>query len=196
MIWAIREIWLLYLPHFFLLLWVKTGIHRRARIRTHPGAYKHSDVWPIGEWISRGRSQESPFSESLLGNHEAHYRLRTSGCTIHKLKNSSFKISSWMLDCFIMGIMHLISKNTRCPVKFEFRINSVYFVARICLMHYLRLIFFHLTTFHAVESQEVSGSFTSVNTEGSKRILKPRGACGVFGTVLWRVSWSFWGPLY
>lgn len=37
-------------------------------------------------------------------------------------------------------------------------------------MHHLHLIFFHLTTFHAIESQELSGSFTSVNTEGSKRI--------------------------
>lgn len=133
MTWAIREIWLLYLPHFFLWLWVKTVIHKCACIRNHLRACKCSDVWPLEEWISRGRSQESVFSESLLGNHEAQYGLRTSGCTINQLKNSSFKICSGLLDCSVMGIIDLISKNTRCPVKFEFLINSDYSVAYICL---------------------------------------------------------------
>lgn len=46
------------------------------------------------------------------------------------------------------------------------------------------LIFLHLATFRAIESQDRLWVFDSVNIEGSQRILRQGDVCGGFGPFL------------
>lgn len=178
------------LPHFLLLSWAKTVVRKCVYIKPHLGAGRHAGVWPIGELISRERSQESAFSKSFPGNHEVHWWLRPFGRTINQVKHSSFETRSWLLDCSIMGIMDLINKNAECPVKWAFLTHTVSVLLHTSVPWTVSVLF-HLHPFLPGQTLLLS-------------LLIPRGQKGTLSqSCLWRpfscpvtVSRSLWGPYY